>query len=159
MTILSRWLAPTVLAAAVGIGAWAPAPAQAQDSLTRVLVDVADVIFNNGVPYYRYGDPGYNSALIAMRDRYGRPLYYRQVPSGYNARQAYDPYGRRLYDGYGRRINYSNVAGYRNSPPYGNAYGYRANRCNGHGKCRAGSYRGGHRRDDDRDHRRERGDD
>ena len=144
MTILSRWFAPAVLAAGLGLGAMAPAPVQAQDALTRVLVDIADVVINNGTPYYRYGDYGYNDRLIVARDRYGRPVYYRQVPYGYDAgRSAYDRYGRRIYDQYGRRIDYSNRYAYRSGPPYGNAYGYYDNgpgrgiKCNKHGKCKA----------------------
>ena len=178
MTILSRWLAPAVLAAGLGFGALAPAPAQAQDDvLTRVLVDVADVVFNNGVPYYRYGNDGYDDRLVVVRDRYGRPVYYRQVPYGYNGyngynayngygnafpRQAYDRYGRPIYDRYGHRIDYSHYN--RNGPPYGNAYGYYGNaKCNKHGKCKQTYYddrydhdgdhwgRGDHEDDDDDD--------
>lgn len=117
MTILSRWLAPAVLAAGLGFGAMTPAPAQAQDdTLTRVLVDIADVVLRGGVPYYRYGDYGYDDRLITQRDRYGRIVYYRMVP-----RYQSD---------------------YRAGPPYGNAYGYWNNgpgsrkvKCNKHGKC------------------------
>lgn len=122
MTILSRWLAPAVLAAGFGFGAMAPAPAQAQDdTLTRVLVDIADVVLRGGVPYYRYGDYGYDDRLIAQRDRYGRLVYYRMVPR------------------YQRD--------YRAGPPYGNAYGYWNNgpgsrkvKCNKHGKCKVTYY-------------------
>ena len=136
MTILSRWFAPAVLAAGLGFAAMTPAPVHAQDSLTRALVDIADVVFNNGTPYYRYGNNGYNDRLIVSHDRYGRPVYYRQVPYGYNTsgRQVYDQYGRRIYDQYGRRINYSTRYDYsrrydngRAGPPYGNAYGYYRN--------------------------------
>jgi hypothetical protein len=168
MTILSRWFAPAVLAAGLGFGALAPAPVQAQDALTRVLVDIADVVINNGTPYYRYGNYGDNDRLIVARDRYGRPVYYRQVPYGYNDRVAYDRYGRRIYDQYGRRIDYSNRYndGYRSGPPYGNAYGYYRNgpgsrdlKCNKHGKCKSRYYDSRHdRHDDDRnwnDHRRD----
>lgn len=119
---LSRYLAPAVLAASLGAAAIAaPAPAQAQssDDMVRVLVSVADVVLNNGVPYYRYGNYGYNDRLVMQRDRYGRPVYYRYVP----------------------RSSY-----YRDGPPYGNAYGYYRNRgypvtgpqrmkCDRHGKC------------------------
>lgn len=157
MTILSRWLAPTVLAAGLGFGAMTPAPVQAQDALTRVLVDIADVVINNGTPSYRYG----NDRLIVTRDQYGRPVYYRQVPYGYNNRATYDRYGRRIYDQYGRRIDYSSrYSGNRAGPPYGNAYGYYRNgpgsrdyKCNKHGKCKS---RYDSRHDDDRhwdDHR------
>jgi hypothetical protein len=117
MTLLSRWLAPALLAAGLGAGALVPLPAQAQDDvLTRVLVDVADVVFNGGVPYYRYG--GYDDRLVVERDHYGRPVYYRVEPRGY-----------------------------RPGPPYGNAYGYWRHgpgsddvRCNKHGKCKATYY-------------------
>lgn len=118
---LSRYFAPAVLAASLGVAAVAaPAPAQAQsDDLVRVLVDVADVVMRGTQPYYRYGDYGYDDRLVVQRDRYGRPVYYRYVP-----RQAYT----------------------RGGPPYGNAYGYNRNRgypvtgqrnlkCNKHGKC------------------------
>lgn len=122
MTILSRWLAPAVLAAGLGFGAMTPAPVQAQDdALTRVLVDIADVVLRGGVPYYRYGDYGYDDRLIAQRDRYGRLVYYRMVP-----RYQSD---------------------YRAGPPYGNAYGYWNNspgsrkvKCNKHGKCKVTYY-------------------
>jgi len=86
MDILSRWLAPAVVAATCGMAAFFPAPARAQagDDLVRVLVDVADVVLRGGVPYYRYGDYGYDDRLIVGRDRYGRPAYYRQMPQGYS---------------------------------------------------------------------------
>jgi len=121
---LSRYLAPAVLAASLGLAAVAaPAPAQAQssDNLIRVLVNVADVVMQGNQPYYRYGDYGYNDRLIAQRDRYGRVVYYRNVPR----------------------------AQYRNGPPYGNAYGYYRNhptagnrsvKCNRNGKCKTTYY-------------------
>ncbi len=122
---LTRFLAPAVLAASLGVAAIAaPAPAQAQsDDLVRVLVNVADVVMRGNTPYYRYGDYGYDDRLIAQRDRYGRIVYYRNVP---------------------RDV-------YRNGPPYGNAYGYNRNRgypvtghritkCNKHGKCKTSYY-------------------
>ncbi|UHQ22792.1 hypothetical protein LVB77_19425 [Lysobacter sp. 5GHs7-4] len=120
MTALSRWLAPAVMTAGFGVVAMAPAPAMAQsdDDLARVIVNVADVIMRGNTPYYRYGNYGYNDRLIVVRDRYGRPTYYRNVP-------------RHVYS----------------QPPYGNAYGYRnqynrpgyAN-CNKHGKCKSQYY-------------------
>jgi len=121
MAILARWLAPAALAVGLGFGAMTPAPAQAQDTLTRVLVDIADVVLRGGQPYYRYGNYGYDDRLIAQRDRYGRVVYYRMVP--------------RYYDD-----------NYRDGPPYGNAYGYYRNaanrnvKCNKHGKCKASYY-------------------
>ena len=118
MTILSRWLAPAALAAGLGFGAMTPAPVQAQDTLTRVLVDVADVVLRGGVPYYRQGDYGYDDRLITQRDPYGRVVYYRTVPR---------------YD-----VAYNN--GYRSDP-----YGYRSElarkaKCNKHGKCKVTYY-------------------
>ena len=120
MAILTRWLAPAALAVGLGFGAMTPAPAQAQDTLTRVLVDIADVVLRGGQPYYRYGNYGYDDRLIAQRDRYGRVVYYRMVPR------------------YGDN--------YRSGPPYGNAYGYYGKagnqkvKCNKHGKCKASYY-------------------
>ena len=52
MNMLPRWLSgligPAVLAAGLGAGALLPVTAHAQDSLTRVLVDVADVVIRGG---------------------------------------------------------------------------------------------------------------
>ena len=104
MAILTRLLAPAALAVGLGFGAMTPAPAQAQDTLTRVLVDVADVVLRGGQPYYRYGNYGYDDRLIVQRDRYGRDAYYRMLP----------------------RYNDN----YRSGPPYGNAYGYYRNAAN-----------------------------
>ncbi len=98
---LTRLLAPTVLAAGLGLAALAPSPARADDDLVRVIVDVADVIYHGGQPYYRYGDGdryGYGNRVVIVRDRYHRPTYYRYVPRQY----------------------------YR-TPPRGNAYGYYRN--------------------------------
>ena len=81
------------------------------------MVDVADVIFQSGNPYYRYGNGyGYDNRLTVVPDRYGRPVYYRVVPR------------------------------YRAGPPHGNAYGYYQNgpvrngQCNKHGKCKVEYY-------------------
>ncbi|GAB3348031.1 hypothetical protein [Lysobacter tyrosinilyticus] len=116
MATVTRWLASTALAAGLGLATLAaPTPVQAQsnDDLVRVIVDVADVIFRGGYPYYRYGDYGYNDRLIVQRDRYGRPVYYRYQPRDYR-------YG----------------------PPYGNANGYwkkhsqeRRMSCDHRGRC------------------------
>jgi hypothetical protein len=108
-----------------------PAPAQAQDDLARVLVDIADVVMRGGTPYYRHGNYGYDDRLVASRDRYGRPVYYRTVANG---------------------------GVYRNGPPYGNAYGYYRNgpgsrdvKCNKHGKCKVEYYDPRYDRDGRRD--------
>ncbi|MFC5571393.1 hypothetical protein ACFPN1_15120 [Lysobacter yangpyeongensis] len=115
MATLSRWLASTALAAGLGMAMLAaPVPAHAQDGddLVRVLVDVADVIYHDGYPYYRYGNYGYRDRLIVERNRYGRPVYYRYAPRHYRA-----------------------------GPPYGQAYGYWRNHatsrvsCDRHGRC------------------------
>lgn len=116
MSTLTRWITPLVLAAGLGGLALAPAPAHAQsgDQLARVIVDVADVVFRGGDPYYRGGQYGHDDRLIVSRDRYGRPVYYREVP-----RHA------------------------RSGPPYGNAYGYHGNapgqqkkvKCDKRGRC------------------------
>lgn len=116
MKTLTRWMAPAVLAAGVGFGAMAaPQQAQAQDTLTRVLVDVADVMMRSGQPYYRHGNYGPNDRLIVQRDRYGRPIYYR------NVYRSSPPYG--------------NAYGY-----YRNGGHNRDVKCNKHGKCKATYY-------------------
>lgn len=126
MSIVSRWITPTVLAAGLGMTAMAPTAAHAQsgDDLVRVIVDVADVVLRGGAPYDRNGGYGYNDRLLVERDRYGRPVYYRQV-----------------------------VRQDRNAPPYGNAYGYyrdadhRKVKCNKHGRCKTTYYDASHDRD------------
>lgn len=115
-TVLTRWIAPVVLAAGLGATAMAPLPARAgDDDWVRVIVDVADVMYHGGYPYYR-SDYGYRDRLVVVRDRWGHPTYYRNV---------YRP-------------------AYRSGPPYGNAYGYYRNGgnrdCNKHGKCRVTYY-------------------
>ena len=116
MATVTRWLASTALAAGLGLATLAtPMPAQARDDdLIRVIVDVADVIYHGGYPYYRYSDYGYNDRLIVDRDRYGRRVYYRYMPRDY-----------------------------RNGPPYGKAHGYwkkhpqatRRVSCDRYGRC------------------------
>ncbi len=123
MSTLSRWLAPAALAVGLGFGAMAPAHAQAQDDLIRVLVEAADVVFRGSTPYYRQGNYGYNDRLVAQRDRYGRPVYYRSVP-----RSQY--YGSNVHNnGYGNNYN-------------GRSYNdsNRRVKCNKHGKCKVEYY-------------------
>lgn len=105
-TVLSRWFAPAVLAAGLGVAAMAPSPARADDDWARVIVDVADVIYHGGYPYYRH-DRGYRDRLIVVHDYRGRPSYYRRVY------RAGPPYG--------------NAYGYWNGPGRG--------KCNKHGRC------------------------
>ena len=108
MISLSRYLAPAVLAASLGVAAVAaPAPAQAQSD---------DLVLRSGQPYYRYGDYGYDDRLVMQRDRYGRPVYYRYVP-----REVYrqgPPYG--------------NAYGYQRNRGYP-VTGQRTMKCNKHG--------------------------
>lgn len=126
MTAVSRWLASIALAAGLGVAAMAPAPARADssDDWVRVLVNLADVAYRNDTPYYRYGDYGYNDRLIVVRDRYGRPTYYRNVPR----------YGHR----YDHRYNYDR----RYNDYRGPRYVYRPGdaHCNHHGKCKSRYY-------------------
>lgn len=133
MGLMSRWLAPALLATGLGAAALAPATAHAQngDELVRVIVDVADVIMRGNQPYYRHGSYGHNDRLVVARDRYGRPVYYRQ---------AYNP-------------------GYRASYNRGYAYGHDRNRyearrtkCNKNGKCKVEYYDPRYDRRQDRDH-------
>ncbi len=113
----ARWAAPAVLATALGLGAVAaPGPVRAQDSVSRVLVDVADVVLRGGHPYYRYGSYGANDRLTTGRDRYGRTVYYRV------AGHAGPPYG--------------NAYGYHRN----GAGSDRDIKCNKHGKCKTTYY-------------------
>ena len=126
---LTRWVAPAVLAATLGVASLAPAPAKAQsmDELTQTIVNIADVVFRGNQPYYRNGDYGADDRLVMRRDAYGRPVYYRVVDNRYNT-----------YN------NYNST--YRTAPPYGNAYGYYGRsqaqhvKCDRHGKCRTEYY-------------------
>lgn len=132
MAVLSRWMAPAVLAAGLGVAGFVPAAAHAQggDELVRVIVDVADVIVRGGQPYYRHGNYGYGDRLVVVRDRYGRPVYYRQVPQP-----------RYHHGGYAR-------------------HDLQRTRCNKHGKCKVEYYdprydrRHGYDHRDHRDDRR-----
>jgi hypothetical protein len=79
-SIHARWWFTAMLASGLTIAATLPAPARASDDLVRVLVDVADVIYHGGQPYYRYGDHGRYDRVVIVHDRYRRPSYYRYVP-------------------------------------------------------------------------------
>lgn len=138
---ISRWLAPAALAAAFGVAALAPLPAQAQSAdLVRSIVDIADVVMRGNQPYYRHGDYGSNDRLVMSRDRYGRPVYHRVGGDQYG-------YGQDRYGQYQSR----------SAPPYGRAYGYHNQRasqrvkCNRNGKCKTEYY------DPRYDQRRQRG--
>lgn len=114
---VSRWLSTATLAVALAAGSLLPAKAQAQDSLARVIVDIADVVVRGNQPYYRYGNYGPQDRLVMGRDPYGRPVYYRV-----------DAYGR-TNNGYGGGYsggNYSRYGGAYADPyssRYGNSYG------------------------------------
>lgn len=128
MISFSRWIAPAVMAAGLGAAALAPQTAHAQNQdIARVIVDVADVIMRGGQPYYRHDnryDPRYaqDNRLIVVRDRYGRPTYYRQVPHQQLARSG-------MYYG-PQRAAYNT----RHVPDPRRA------KCNKHGKCKVEYY-------------------
>jgi len=101
MNTLSRWMTPAIVSLGIGLAALTvpPAARAGDDDLARVIVDIADVVLRGGVPYYRYGGYGYDDRLIVGRDRYGRPVYYRQVPRYYGGGRYYDDdhrYGRKV---------------------------------------------------------------
>lgn len=126
MMTLPRWLVPSALAVGLGVASLLPTPARASDDLVRVLVDIADVVYHSGQPYYRYGNYGRNDRVIIVRDTRGHRRYYRDVP-------------RRLY---------------RPGPPQRVVYRYPSGpvrydrNCNKHGKCKVHYY--DPRRDDRR---------
>lgn len=137
---IARWLAPATLATALGLAALAPSPAKAQSNdLIRTIVDIADVAFRGGQPYYRHGDYGYDDRLVAGRDRYGRVVYYRVAEPryGYDHRYDRDRYDRYRDSRYGYGYNDRSV---------------RRTKCNPNGKCRVEYYDPRHdrRRYDDR---------
>lgn len=76
----SAWIRGALLAAALaGAATLLPAgQAQAADVQVRVLVDVADLIFRSGRPYYY--DEGYYQPVVVEYDRWRRPVYYRYAP-------------------------------------------------------------------------------
>jgi hypothetical protein len=144
MSTLSKYIAPAVFAAGFAFTALLPTPARAQDDVTRVIVDVADVVLLSGQPYYRYGNYRDQDRLVVVRDRYGRPVYYRVVDRRWNddhGRYAYRPYRPPVY-----RDDYDRTA--------------RRVKCNKHGNCTVSYYDpqydrrggGGYGRDH-RDHR------
>jgi len=74
-----RWIPAALLAVALGAGAaFAPAPAKAADVQVRVLVDVAELIFRSGRPYYY--ERGHYHPVVVEYDHWHRPVYYRYVP-------------------------------------------------------------------------------
>lgn len=101
MTLFTRWMIPAVMATGFGFaGAVVPQQAQAQDALSRVIVDIADVILRGGQPYYRHGGYGPDDRLLVEHDHYGRPVYYRMVDrhSGPSHGNAYGYYRNGKHD-------------------------------------------------------------
>lgn len=72
------WLPVALLALALGATAVLPAKAQAADVQVRILVDVADLVFRSGRPYYY--DQGYYQPVVMEYDPWRRPVYYRYGP-------------------------------------------------------------------------------
>ena len=63
------WLSGALLVLALGgVAAVVPGKAQAADVQVRVLVDVADLIFRSGRPYYY--DRGHYQPVVVEYDRY-----------------------------------------------------------------------------------------
>lgn len=116
---LIRWILPGLLATGLAAAAMVPAPARAQsnDDLVRVIVDVADVVLRGNQPYYR---GNYDDRLRVAYDHRGRPTYYRMAPR-YDQRYA--------------------ARHYRNGPPrHAPAHGHRAKQvrretCDRRGRC------------------------
>ena len=142
MNHLTRLLAPAALAASLGMAAFAaPAPAPAQDSLSRVLVDIADVVFRGNDPYYRHGRYERHDRLVVERDRYGRPVYYRYAPVQHRGSPP-----RGVAHGYWRNGPGSQRVNYRHNPRGESV------KCNKNGKCKVEYYDPRY----DRDNRRRR---
>lgn len=76
------------LACAIGAAAM---PSTARADNARIYVDLGDIAFEYGRPYYRYD----RSPLYVTYDRYVRPRYYRHGPRQVYRPHRYDPY----YDG------------------------------------------------------------
>ena len=77
----SRWVAAALLSLGVGAGTLAlPSRAEAADVQVRVLVDVADLIFRSGRPYYYDRGYGHYQPVVVEYDRWRRPHYYRYAP-------------------------------------------------------------------------------
>ncbi len=70
------WICAMLLS--LGIVLLLPARAQAADVQVRVLVDVADLIFRSGNPYYY--DRGHYHPVVVEYDQWRRPVYYRYAP-------------------------------------------------------------------------------
>ena len=131
MTLVHRWLATAALAAGLGMGAMTPTPAQAQDryAVERVVVDLADVIFRGGYPYYRYGN-AYGYYGNHYSNRYSRTYSQRRVSCDRNGNcvtRYYDPRYDRRYNGYDNRYydRYDDRYGYGRGERYWDGYRWR----------------------------------
>ncbi len=152
--ILSRIIAPAVLAAVLGLAALAPGKAHASDDLVRVLVNVADVIYHGGHPYYRHGNYGRYDRVVIVRDRYHHPSYYRYVPRHHQVVYRPAPPRHVVYrPAPPRHVIYRTAPPrhvvYRQAPHYGYARDYRASQ-------RHDRYDRYDRRHDRRDYRHDR---
>lgn len=75
------WLPAALLALSLGgVAATVPGQAQAADVQVRILVDVADLIFRSGRPYYYDYGQGYYQPVVVEYDAWRRPVYYRYAP-------------------------------------------------------------------------------
>lgn len=117
-----------LLAGVIGLTAPGQAKAQTSDEIVRTLVQLADVVFRNGQPYYRYGP---NEPLMMGRDQYGRTVYYRA--QGYE--QYPYTYPQMGSNAYGRTVYYG-TQDYQNYSPYGSVGPrHSTTRCNTNGWC------------------------
>ena len=69
------WICAMLLS--LGVASLMPMRAQAADVQVRVLVDLADLIFRSGNPYYY--EHGHYHPVVVEYDRWQRPVYYRHV--------------------------------------------------------------------------------
>lgn len=100
-------LGTAVVAVGLSFG-FTPVPAQAQSmvDIARVIVNVNDIVYRGGQPYYRYGNYGPQDRIIVVRE--GRNTrYYRNV--------------------YRNSPPYGSANGYYRNAPRGNAYGHYKN--------------------------------
>src|SRR5688572_10452625 len=81
MTPLSRWVAPAMLALALGMVAGPAGSAHAQEAArAEVRVDADTVVVRNGQAYRRDARSGRYERVQVRRDRNGRLVYFRVVP-------------------------------------------------------------------------------
>ncbi len=92
MNLLKTSLTAGVLALGIAAAGFTPTPAKAQSvvDIARVIVDVHDIVYRSGVPYYRYGSYRPEDRVYYVV-RNGHREYYRKGPPRGNA---YGYYGR-----------------------------------------------------------------